>query len=119
MRATTATQGFEKLRTQKEQGYPVQGCVLDITFPEKPLEELLKEGVEKVVGSAAQSLWQGAELYTKIRSEFPAMKIMIFSVHSEEEIKAKFPKVQFDCPFFRKAQAHPLEVYKAMKQLVS
>lgn len=115
LKAVTAEEGWEKLRSANEQGEPVTLLVLDIMFPAMPLHKLLQLGAEAVRQAPADDLWQGARLYKKIREEFPDLKIIVYSVRSEQEIKTAFLDTNFDCIFLRKGSENPINVYRTIK----
>ena len=116
LKAVTASEGREELERCIAERNPIALLILDIGFPAQSLMDLLKAGREAVRNAPAADLWQGATLYSELRQEYPELKIIIYSVRSKQEIETQFPNTKFDCPFLRKAEANPLDVYLAIKK---
>ncbi|MCX6379827.1 MAG: hypothetical protein NT023_10185 [Armatimonadetes bacterium] len=116
--AITAQEGQETLRKCIEEGKPVTLVVLDVGFPAMSIQEMLRHenGAVAVRNAPAADLWQGATLYPQLRKEFPELKIIIYSVRGEEEVRTLFPNTDFDCTFLRKGKDDPLEIYRTIKQ---
>ena len=76
--------------------------VLDIMMPEIPLVDLLKLGIDAVVSSIPKDIFTGISLFRKVREKYPDLKIIIYSVLPESDIRKKYPEMSFDCLLLQK-----------------
>lgn len=93
--------------------------VLDIMLPYEPLEDLLRLSPQELEEAVERDVWSGIRLFQTLRSEHPDVRVVIFSVLPETEIRSQSPDTTFDCPFLRKGEDDPEFVHDTLNRALT
>jgi CheY-like chemotaxis protein len=99
--ATNTKDAITKLRSLEHNDVLL---ILDISLPALSVREIAKMDSEAVADALKRGVWEGSELLHTVSASFPKVRVIVYSVHSEQEIRQRTKNLQLQYAFVRKGE---------------